>query len=314
MSFNSRREILFLYTVKDANPNGDPLNENHPRYDEDTEQALVSDVRIKRTVRDEWVRVGKNVFVDGEPKTLRERFEELKKSTGKEKGEEVIKECLDTRLFGVTFALGKEKGEKGKESFSFSWIGPVQFKWGRSLHAATFEFIQGTSAFATEGRREGEKKEQRSFRNEYKVPFALIGVYGIANQYAAAFTGADDNDLEELAKALWQGTDNLITRSKNEHKARFYLEIKYRPGFDGKIGALDEKVLLLSADGKELTRDRQKALRKLEEVFVDVSPLVEKISARKNDIEALKIIKDAELRLKGEKELEALGLGHIESR
>ena len=61
MSFNSRREMLFLYTVKDANPNGDPLNENHPRYDEDTEQALVSDVRIKRTVRDEWVRVGKKL-------------------------------------------------------------------------------------------------------------------------------------------------------------------------------------------------------------------------------------------------------------
>ena len=305
MAFNNRRELLFLYTVKDANPNGDPLNENHPRYDEDTEQALVSDVRIKRTVRDEWVREGKNVFVDGEPKTLRERFDELKKFTGKEKGEEVIKECLDTRLFGVTFALGKE---------SFSWIGPVQFKWGRSLHAATFEFIQGTSAFATEGRREGEKKEQRSFRNEYKVPFALIGVYGIANQYAAATTGADDNDLEELANALWQGTDNLITRSKNEHKSRFFLEIKYRPGFDGKIGALDEKVLLLSADGEELTRDRQKALRKLEEVLVDVSPLVEQLSSRKNDIEALKIIKDAELCLKGEEDLEALGLGRIELR
>ena len=305
MPFNSRREIVFLYTVKDANPNGDPLNENHPRYDEDTEQALVSDVRIKRTVRDEWVREGKNVFVDGEPKTLRERFEELKKNTGKEKGEEVMKECLDTRLFGVTFALGKE---------SFSWIGPVQFKWGRSLHAVTFEFIQGTSAFATEARREGERKEQRSFRNEYKIPFALIGVYGIANQYAAAFTGADDSDLEELAKALWQGTDNLITRSKNEHKARFYLEIKYRPGFDSKIGALDEKIVLVPADGGELTRDRQKALRKLEEVIVDATPLVEQLSTRKNDIEALKIIKDAELRLKGEKELEALGLGCIELR
>ena len=51
--------------------------------------------------------------------------------------------------------------------------------------------------------------------------------------------------------------------------------------------------------GEELTRDRQKALRKLEEVLVDVSPLVEQLSSRKNDIEALKIIKDAELCLKG---------------
>lgn len=304
MSFTNRREILFLYTVKDANPNGDPLNENHPRYDEDTEQVLVSDVRIKRTVRDEWIREGRRVFVDGEPKTLRARFEELKAETGKEKGEEVMRECLDTRLFGVTFALGKE---------SFSWTGPVQFKWGRSLHAATFEFVQGTSAFATEGRGDQEK-EQRSFRNEYKVPFALIAVYGIANQYAALITGAGDDDLEALAAGLWQGTDNLITRSKNEHKARLYLEIKYRAGFDGKIGALDEKILLCPVDGQELTRDRQKALRRLDEVLVDVTPLVKLIAARKNDLAAVRIIKDHELRLKGEEELRASGFGSIELR
>ncbi|MDN5344106.1 MAG: CRISPR-associated protein Csh2 [Clostridia bacterium] len=304
MSFISRREILFLYTVKDANPNGDPLNENHPRYDEDTEQVLVSDVRIKRTIRDEWVRQGKMVFVDGEPKTLKNRFEELKAQTGKGSGEEVMRECLDTRLFGVTFALGNE---------SFSWTGPVQFKWGRSLHAATFEFIQGTSAFATEGK-DGKAKDQRSFRNEYKVPFALIAVYGIANQHAAGFTGAADADLEDLAAALWQGTDNLITRSKNEHKARLYLEIKYRPDFDGKIGALDEKVALCLDDGQELTRDRQKALRRLDEVLVDVSPLVNALKDKQDTIETVRVIKDRELRLKGEEGLQAIGFTNIELR
>lgn len=304
MSFTNRREVLFFYTVKDANPNGDPLNENHPRYDEDTEQVLVSDVRVKRTVRDEWVRQGKRVFVDGEPKTLKARFEELKAMTGKNTGEEVMRECLDTRLFGVTFALGNE---------SFSWTGPVQFKWGRSLHAATFEFIQGTSAFATEGRG-GKEKEQRSFRNEYKVPFALVAVYGIANQHAAGFTGADDADLEDLAAGLWQGTDNLITRSKNEHKARFFLEIKYRQGFDGKIGALDEKVALCLSDGQELTRDRQKALRRLDEILVDVTPLAQALADKKEVIETVRIIKDRELRLKGEERFKSAGCNNIELR
>jgi len=46
-----------VYSVKDANPNGDPLNANHPRYDEETGQVLVSDVRIKRTIRDEFMRM-----------------------------------------------------------------------------------------------------------------------------------------------------------------------------------------------------------------------------------------------------------------
>ncbi|WP_025773903.1 type I-B CRISPR-associated protein Cas7/Csh2 [Neomoorella thermoacetica] len=300
MSFTGRREILFLYTVKDANPNGDPLNQNHPRYDEDTEQVLVSDVRIKRTIRDQWVREGKYVFVDGESKTLKTRFEELRKLTGKSTGKEVLGECLDTRLFGVTFALDKE---------AFSWTGPVQFKWGRSLHAATFEFIQGTAAFATK-----EDSQQRSFRNEYKVPFALIAVYGIANQYAARFTGASDQDLEDLAAALWTGTDNLITRSKTEHKARLYLEIEYRDGFNGKIGSLDEKLVLLSRTGEKLDRDAQKALRGLDEVMVDVLPLVEALKKHQKVIKQVKVIHDPELLLKGEDDLKGLGFLALETR
>lgn len=300
MAFTGRREMLFLYTVHDANPNGDPLNQNHPRYDEDTEQALASDVRIKRTVRDQWVREGKLVFVDGQPKTLKTRFEELKKLTGKETGRDVLAACLDTRLFGATFALDKE---------SFSWTGPVQFKWGRSLHAATFEFIQGTAAFATK-----EDSEQRSFRNEYKVPFALMAVYGIANQYAAQTTGANDQDLADLAEALWAGTDNLITRSKMEHKARLYLEIEYQEGFNGKIGSLDEKLVLLSREGERLDRDAQKALRGLDQVLVDVQPLMLALREHEKVIRQVRVVRDPELNLKGEKELQGLSFVTLETR
>ena len=90
MSFTQRREYLFLYTVKDANPNGNPLEENHPRYDEDTRQAMASDVRIKRTIRDQWIRKGYKVFIDGEAKSLNTRFEELKKDLGKNDAKEVL--------------------------------------------------------------------------------------------------------------------------------------------------------------------------------------------------------------------------------
>ena len=51
-SIKNRSEIVFLYDVKDANPNGDPLDENKPRIDEETNTAMVSDVRLKRTIRD----------------------------------------------------------------------------------------------------------------------------------------------------------------------------------------------------------------------------------------------------------------------
>lgn len=304
MSFKSRREFVFLYTVVDANPNGDPLNENHPRFDEDTLQALVSDVRVKRTIRDEWVNRGLTVFVDGKPKTLRTRFNELKESTGKKTGVEVMGHCIDTRLFGVTFALDNE---------SFSWTGPVQFKWGRSLHACTFEFIQGTSAFATEGR-EGREKQQRSFRNEYKVPFALIACYGIANQYAASITGAGDEDLDQMAEALWTGTDNLITRSKEEHKARFFLEITYKEGFNGKIGALDEKLRILSTSGEELDSDAQKALRNLNQVVLDLSQLITAIESKREWLEKVRVFWDPALSVQGIDRIKDMPAAEIEER
>jgi CRISPR-associated protein Csh2 len=218
MSFNKRREYLFIYTVKDANPNGDPLDANHPRFDEESGQIMVSDVRIKRTIRDQWLREGENVFVDGEAKTLNSRVDELKKEFDVKTGRDALAQCIDTRLFGVTFALNKE---------SFSWTGPVQFKWGRSLHKAESKLIQGTAAFATK-----EGSEQRSFRNEYIVPFATIAVYGIANQYASRQTGATDDDLNSLSNALWGGTINLITRSKIGHAPKMLLEIAYIPGFE----------------------------------------------------------------------------------
>ncbi len=188
MAFARRRELVFVYSVKDANPNGDPLNANHPRYDADTSQVLVSDVRIKRTIRDQWLRDGLPVFVDGEPKTLKTRIQELKKDFNVDTGKEALGKCIDTKVFGVTFALGKE---------SFSWTGPVQFKWGRSLHQCKVELVQGTAAFATK-----EESEQRSFRNEYIVPFVLLGVYGIANQYPSQETGATEEDIEQVAQGL----------------------------------------------------------------------------------------------------------------
>ncbi|NMA64529.1 MAG: type I-B CRISPR-associated protein Cas7/Csh2 [Syntrophomonadaceae bacterium] len=295
MAFKQRREYLFLYSVKDANPNGDPLNENHPRYDGDTAQAMASDVRIKRTIRDEWVRAGEMVLVDGEAKSLKTRFEELKTAAGQEDAREVIRECLDARLFGVTFALG---------SVAFSWTGPVQFKWARSLHSASFEFIQGTSAFATEGR--GGDKQQRSFRNEYLVPFALMSVYAIANQNASTETGADDEDLGKMVSGLWEGTDNLITRSKNEHKSRLLLEITYKEGFNGKIGALDEKVKLLDKNGAEMDRERQKALRSLDEVTLDMSALLAAVQAKKEQIEEIKLISDGDINIVQANELKDL--------
>lgn len=285
MAFEKRREMVFVYSVKDANPNGDPLNANHPRFDEDSGQILVSDVRIKRTIRDQWIRRGKEVFVDGKPKTLKARIEELKKQFNVDTGKKALSRCIDTRLFGVTYALGNE---------SFSWIGPVQWKWGRSLHKAKAEMVQGTAAFSTK-----EQSDQRSFRNEYIVPFVLLASYAIANQFASKETEAKDEDLEDHFEAAWTGPENLITRSKVGHKSRFFMEVTYKEGFEGAIGPMDEKLVLRKSDGSELSEEEELSLRSLRTVALDISALSESIRTLEDHVEKIRLRWDPELEIKG---------------
>ena len=149
---------------------------------------------------------------------------------------------------------------------------------------------------------------QRSFRNEYIVPFVLIADYAIANQYAAATTGATDADLDALFEALWKGTANLITRSKVGHMPRFLAEVRYVKGFDGVIGAMDEKVKLLSKTGEALSKDEQLAFRSCSEGLLDVSPLVKDFTRLSGSIDSVRILKDTELEIKGMDEIKsALG-------
>ncbi len=283
--FAQRREILFLYTVKDANPNGDPLNANHPRYDEETGQIMVSDVRVKRTIRDELISMGERVLIDGESNTLVSRYNTLKAELGTTDGTSTLKGCIDARLFGATFAVGKE---------SFSWTGPVQFKWGRSLHRAKVEFVQGTAAFSTK-----EGSQQRSFRNEYIVPFALIASSAICNQNASTTTEASDQDLDKMTQALWQGTLNLITRSKMEHRPLLMVEIRYQSGYQSHIGNLDELVTLTALDGSELSSEQQIQIRSPRQVIIDLSKLQDKLQRIQTHIDSVQIVADEAAQLKG---------------
>jgi len=106
----NRSEIVFFYDIKDANPNGDPLDENKPRIDEETGINIVTDVRLKRTIRDYLMNFK---GYDGKTNTDKDIFvREIKipDSQGgiqdgktrakdfKENPEEVLKKCIDVRL------------------------------------------------------------------------------------------------------------------------------------------------------------------------------------------------------------------------
>jgi CRISPR-associated protein Csh2 len=239
-TIKNRSELLFLYDVKYANPNGDPMDANRPRMDEDTKHCLVTDVRLKRTIRDYLMNNGfagdKNgkgdIFIrdeDGRPVTGAKRGESYKDK------DEFKKKFIDVRLFGGVSAVGKKK---------FNFTGPVQFGMGKSLHPVKENFIKGTGAFATK-----EGADQRTFREEYNITYGLIGFHGIINENAANHTDLTDGDVSELLDGIWHGTKELISRSKKGHMPRLLVKIDYEPGYY--IGDLMELLTIKTENGIE---------------------------------------------------------------
>ena len=183
-----RSEILFLYDIRDGNPNGDPMDENKPRIDEETGVNIVTDVRLKRTIRDYLHDFkGQEIFVreiiyDQENGYIQDGKRRAKDF--EEKAERILNECIDVRLFGGVIPLTKD---------SITYTGPVQFKIGRSLHRVVMMHIKGTGAFAS---KEGSK--QATFREEDFLPYSLISFYGIINENAAKHTHLTEDDANLL--------------------------------------------------------------------------------------------------------------------
>lgn len=285
----NRSELLFLYDVSDANPNGDPIDENKPRIDEETGINIVTDVRLKRTIRDylhdfkqQEIFVRKEIDAQGERKTKESIFTEYKTS------EEVIKKCLDIRLFGGVFALKKNKKDKKNidnesqedqeenKGNAFSITGPVQFKFGRSLHKVDLVYIKGTTVMPS-----GEGKEQGTFTEKYILPYSLIAFYGIVNENAAKNQNIplSEEDIDLLLEGIWNGTKNLISASKFGQMPRLLLRVIYKEE-NFYIGELDKKIKLK-------TTKNDKEVRGIKDVTIDISELVAILDKNKDKIKSI---------------------------
>ena len=290
-TLSNRHEILFLYDVSWANPNGDPMDENKPRIDEETGINIVTDVRLKRTVRDALMEMEHEVFLREERKedgTLKTKEEFMNENYGSP--EEVLRRCIDIRLFGGTFALRRQKKGQRKKSASeeesqevpaFSLTGPVQFKFGHSLHQVKVEFIQGTTVMPSPSER---GKRQGTITEVYVVPYSLLAFYGIANEKAAESTGLTDDDLDAMFKAMWVGhkaSTDVITRSKFGHEPRLLLDIVYKPGSLTHMGELDKLVAFRSDKNDEAIRD-------ITDGTLDLSALKAKVDSYKGKIEKVR--------------------------
>ncbi|RMG79027.1 MAG: type I-B CRISPR-associated protein Cas7/Csh2, partial [Bacteroidetes bacterium] len=179
---------------------------------------------------------------------------------------DLLKKCIDIRLFGATAAV------KNK---TITFTGPVQFKFGRSLHRVKLNFVKGTTVMPS-----AEAKKQGTFTEVYTLPYSLIVFHGIANENAAKETGMTNGDYELLMEAIWNGTKNLISRSKFGQIPRLLMDIEYKkPNFY--IGDLDKLIAIKTDLDDESIRD-------VSQFTLNILPLVESLQKEKDKIRAIR--------------------------
>lgn len=283
-------EILFIWDTRLSNPNGDMMSDNANRFDEIDEKAIVSDVRIKRTVRD-YIQYHKkiDIFVNNDAilagytdekgvvksVTAKNRFNQIKEQFENiEDEKDIFLSCIDNRLFG---------GVAPKSGLQL--IGAVQFSWTKSLNKTETILSQGTAAFATESKKEGEAKFTKTFRVDNYIPYAIFPTYGTVNRANVANCKTTQDDVDEMIEGLWFGTKKLNTHTKMGQKPRLLLQIIYKDDSNYFVGLLDELVTLKNSE----------EIRNLDDAEFDFSQLIKVLNSAENFIDKVKIVLDSKI-------------------
>lgn len=271
MAISNNSDFLFLFEAILCNPNGDPDQENKPRMDYDTETNLVTDVRIKRHIRDFMKGSGEEIFVDleGDSKVTMEKkiievlnriwnddvqmrkilgsdeafaeYEKIKekdaaKTIGKivtdKPANESVNKALMNGLVSQKFIDIRMFGSAfAVKGFNRSITGAIQLNWGYSLNKVYLLDSDTIASVMNDG--------NSTFGKDYRVKYSLLAFHGAINKNAATTTGLSDTDVEKFREALWQSISANPTRSKLNQYPKLYVEVKYKEGFsNGHFGDL----------------------------------------------------------------------------
>nr|WP_122013346.1 type I-C CRISPR-associated protein Cas7/Csd2 [Maliibacterium massiliense] len=218
MSIQNKIDFAVILSVKNANPNGDPLNGNRPR---ETMEGYgeISDVCIKRKIRNRLQDMGEAIFVQSDDRcddgfgSLRERADnnaELKKA-GKNRAafaEIACRTWMDVRTFGQVFAF---KNTKAGEGVSVPVRGPVSLHPALSIAPLEIESMQITKSVNGEP---GEKRSSDTMGSKHRVGFNVYVFYGSINCQLAEKTGFSDEDAEKVHQALITLFENDVSSAR----------------------------------------------------------------------------------------------------
>lgn len=297
---DNRSEIVFVYDAQKTNPNGNPMSsDNSPRIDRKTGEAVVTDVRLKRYIRDQLTQnddysvylantdvsrtrgsLASRVFPDDLEDRL--RGEEIE---GEEIRETFLENAVDVRLFGATLSFSGDGDEVQEllEEMPSSYTGPVQFMPAISLNSPVQlneESDSLTSIVAT-----GDDKEQGGYDlDDKRVQYAIFPFYGVVNEEAASDTNLSEDDVRMLDSTLWKSIKNqTITRSKIGQEPRLYMRVEHEQD-SYQIGDLHN---MISFNHSEMPPED--SIRRSGDVNLDVTDVLDTLIEERTRIKKLHV-------------------------
>lgn len=222
MTLQHKIDFAIIIGVKNANPNGDPLNGNRPRTDF-AGNGEITDVCLKRKIRDRLQEDGESIFVQSDEKktdgmtSLKSRATDDKVGLGKEafetkknenaekteskRDETAKKACekwFDVRAFGQVFAFKADS--KGADGVSIPIRGPVTIQSAFSLQRVDITSTQITKSVSGEG--DGSKKGSDTMGMKHRVDEGVYVTYGAITPQLAERTGFSDDDADKIKAVL----------------------------------------------------------------------------------------------------------------
>lgn len=222
----NRYDFVFFFDVKDGNPNGDPDQINLPRTDAEDQHGLVTDVCIKRKVRNYVMLENENkapndIFIR-QKQVLATIIDTAEGEDIENRQESLCKRYYDIRTFGAVLSVG----EKGAGTVR----GPVQFTFARS-EDPIYQAEHSITRCAVTTEEEAKKQEKREFASTFgrktTVPYALYRMHGFISAVDAKKTKFSEDDLQLLWKSLINAFENDRAAARGEMNPRKLVIFKH---------------------------------------------------------------------------------------
>jgi len=225
-AIQNRYEFVYIFDIENGNPNGDPDAGNMPRLDPETNHGLVTDVCLKRKIRN-YVEIAKSgqspyeIYIREKAILIQtnkrahqaigaeEKTDDAKKRKGS--GDEVEKarqwmcaNFFDVRTFGAVMSIGVNCGQVR---------GPIQINFARSIDPIVpMEISITRMCVATEKEAEAQSGDNRTMGRKHIVPYGVYRTEGYISAHLAGQTGFSEDDLN----LIWE---SLINMFEHDHSA-----------------------------------------------------------------------------------------------